>query len=859
MDAQLPDNLDDLEVASDFLASLVTSWLAENHHIDPQYGDRSTCAKLLQENPAFYSSLKDVENYSQIRDSPFLLRPNTRGVREYLQQIRSEVKTYVNGYSAFPAWDLKRFKEDEDLHSHLTDLNILNSGSEPALLVHKLGEFYADPDLRDRIRSIFVRGKDTFLVNTSGSGKTSLAFEGLCQDWGLYFAATDNASGYAAQDLTDILETRLPRASGFTQDLSPWKGFTHRLKSSDNQRIAAHHFNAVLLARLLLFQVFTELMHEAGPVPEHKLRWLLFQLRPRLVGAWDSAVHLTHILLKDDDLYLKECITETMAKIRHVFGGEVHLFYVLDEAQAPATSFSAAFCTDGQLHSILPEILRAWQTHAVDNFGVSFVIAGTHIPKSIFNCAGNSSSRHRWTSNTGAFTESTQRRYIEAFLPPSILGSQTADRLISRAWNWIRARHRFTAGLVTMLLLNGFLPADAILDNYFNSFASIPPCDSDTDMYWINSVLKKVADERFIIMEFSSLAMHRDTKENIRKALFHYLVTDEHPPAFGTHNSEMVMNGFGRFVDAETDQVRVDEPLILVGAANWLLGCSTPGDHPSPTYYSILQRDPPSDNEMLAKCVAYYLTLALDKRRRLCDLFAFPGSCPKWAKQNATLVALHSTPTGLDVSEDCSTLATVTDCMAGTVSWLKHEDPTPFCISTNPDLILKFILRLEDGKFIWVFLRPAVSEETYLKKADLESMLVGLQDANLFADETDEQLRDNAKDALKALPDMTSHLGPFGVLRVVASFPGHPRMGRLPLKTTRHAASLNMGLFRRIHEKILATDMVNAMASSVAGLPRVSKRKDDFDDGEHRKKRRRSPVPAPESNRVGTRSKTINL
>ncbi|KAJ7770114.1 hypothetical protein B0H16DRAFT_1517306 [Mycena metata] len=112
--------------------------------------------------------------------------------------------------SAFEAWDLKRFEEDENLHSHLL-----------------------------------------FLVNTSGSGKTRLTFEGLCQDWGFYFSATDNASGYVAQDMTAILETRLPHESRFVQDLSPWTDFTRRLKSSDNQQIAAHHFNAVLLARLL--------------------------------------------------------------------------------------------------------------------------------------------------------------------------------------------------------------------------------------------------------------------------------------------------------------------------------------------------------------------------------------------------------------------------------------------------------------------------------------------------------------------------------------------------------------------------------------------------------------------------------
>ncbi|KAJ7753844.1 hypothetical protein B0H16DRAFT_1372898 [Mycena metata] len=854
-----PESLDDLEIASDFLLSLVKSWLAGNHHIDPIYDDRSTCYKLLREEPAFYSSLKEAAragDHSHIRDSTFLLRPNARHRREYLQRIRSEVKIYVDGCSAFEAWDLKRFEEDEDLHAHLTGLHLFGSGSEPALLVHRLGEFYAEPDIRDRIRSIFVRGKDTFLVNTSGSGKTRLTFEGLCQDWGFYFSATDNASGYAAQDMTDILETRLPREPRFVQDLSPWTDFTRRLKSSDNQQIAAHHFNAVLLARLLMFQMFVELMYETGPTPEHKLRWLLFQLRPRLVAAWDSAVHLTHILLKDDGSYLKECVTETMAKIRDIFGGEVHLFYVLDEAQAPAASFPSAFYTGGQLHPILPEILRAWQVHTVDSFEVSFVISGTRIPKEMFDYEGNKSSRHRWTSNTGGFDQSTQRRYIESFLPPSIVGSQTADRLISRAWNWMRARHRFTSGLVTMLLLNGFLPADPILDDYFRNFASIQPCDSDTDMYWITSVLKTVADGRFTTMDFSLLALHSSIKEKIRTVLFHYLMTDDHPPPFGHDGIEMVTNAFGRFIDAETNQVRVDEPLILVGAANWLLGCSKGDDPPSHTYYSILQRDPPNDNETFAKCVAYYLTL-LTKKRPLREIFSFPaGSCPKWANQNARLVTLHATPTGVDVSRNFTTLATVTDSMAETVSWLQHEKPTPFCLprTSSPDLI--FILRLENGDLIWVFLRVAVTKDSYLNESVLKSMLLGLQDDNLFGEEADQQLRDNAKDALKGLPNLSSHLGRFGVLRVIASFPGPPRIGRLPTARRSHAASLNMGLFETIHQSIPAIDMVNTLAASVAGLPRAPKRKYDSDDGEQRKKAKRPRSHAPEPKKIATRSTT---
>ncbi|KAJ7746498.1 hypothetical protein DFH07DRAFT_591550 [Mycena maculata] len=553
---------------------------------------------------------------------------------------------------------------------------------------------------------------------------------------------------------------------------------------------------------------------------------------------------------------MRENITEAQEKIRDIFGGSLHLFYILDEAQAAATSLSSAFSTDGHLHPILPLIIRTWRAHTADNFRVSMVVSGVEIPQSIFDHDANSSSRRRWSSDTGAFDEPAQRRYIERFLPPSIAESQTGERLITRAWNWLRGRHRFTSAFVTLLLLNGFLPADAILDDYCNNFSRIPPSDSDTDMYWIESTLKVTAS-KLRKFDFSMLKKNRSMKDTIQDVLFHYLVTNERPKPLGPESIGLVSEGLGRFCDTKLQEVLVDEPLILAGAANWLLGRSESG-HDGGSYHSALLRDTPPDRKTLAKCVAYYLGNTFDQTRRLCDIFTFPGSCPKWAKQNARLAAIHSTGAGMTVSspETFPTLATITDSMADTISWLQHREPTPFCIlssKSSPDLI--FVLKMADGTFVWVFLRAAVSADKLLKESDVKDILLKLQDDNLFCDEDDERLRTSAKDALKGLPNLSSRLGPFGVLRVVASFPAHPQIGRLPLKTTRHAASLNMRLFKRVNESIRAVDMVNNMASAVAGLS-PSKRKADVDENDRRKKRRIAPpsTPAPRPPGVRTRS-----
>ncbi|KAJ7746500.1 hypothetical protein DFH07DRAFT_1063020 [Mycena maculata] len=854
-------DLEDLDDAGFFLRSLIRSWMGSNRHLDADYVTNfSACSKLLKENPAFYTALRvaaTTKDYRPIQDSPLLLRPNTRDARDFLERHRSGMKKCVDGAPEFVPWEPKL--EDDDLRSHLTGLDLYASGDEPSLLLDRLGKFHDDPVLRNRVRSIFVRGQDTFLVNTSGSGKTRLTFEGLCQEWGFYFSAVTE-SGYSAGELNAILSTEIRRQPGFTAELSSGsERFSEQLQS--NQKIAAHHFNAALLARLLMFQMFVEIMHETVPAPEHKMRWLLFQLRPRLGGSYDSIAQLTFILSEDDDTYTKENILDSIGKIRDTFGGDLHLFYVLDEAQAPATLFPSAFYTGGQFHPILPEIIRAWLAHPVDNFEASMVISGIRIPKDMFDAEGNSSLRHRWTSDTGAFDGPAQRRYIESFLPSSIADSQTADRLISRAWNWVRGRHRFTSAFVTLLLINGFLPADAILDDYFNALAHLPPTDSDTDLYWIESFVKVIALGRYSMLDFAVLGEHPSIKNTIRQILFHYLLTSKHPKPIGAEGIELVSEGLGRFCDTEANEVLVDEPIILGGAANWLLGCSESG-HGDYTYYDILLRDPLPDSKTLAKCVAYYLAHTFDETRRLCDIFTFPGSCPKWARQNASLVAIHSTGAGMTVSspETFPTLATITDSMADTISWLQHREPTPFCLpssESSPDLI--FILKMEDGAFIWVFLRATVSADKLLKESDVKDILLKLQDDNLFCNEDDERQRTSAKDALKGLPNLSSRLGPFGVLRVVASFPAHPQIGRLPLKTTRHAASLNMRLFKRVNESIRAVDMVNNMASAVAGLP-PSKRKADVDENNRRKNSKRriappsTPAPAPRPPGVRTRS-----
>ncbi|KAJ7479815.1 hypothetical protein FB451DRAFT_1031848, partial [Mycena latifolia] len=40
-----------------------------------------------------------------------------------------------------------------------------------------------------------------FLMNTSGTGKTRLSFEGLCRHWGFYFIMAQDANNLGAMNI----------------------------------------------------------------------------------------------------------------------------------------------------------------------------------------------------------------------------------------------------------------------------------------------------------------------------------------------------------------------------------------------------------------------------------------------------------------------------------------------------------------------------------------------------------------------------------------------------------------------------------------------------------------------------------
>lgn len=309
----------------------------------------------------------------------------------------------------------------------------------------------------------------SFLVNTSGSGKTRLLLEGLCENWGFYFTSLVDSSLLGSSDVQNSIQSHIPHAPKFRQNLPPSNsgGYDSALKT--NREIAGRTFRQIFLARLIIFNRFAELMSNCRTIGQDsrvfKARWLLLQLQPSFVHAqiWDIFDNLSTKLSSASDSYINSKTKAMLGKVRSLCASvdsgsvpttslstsdmvQTPLFCVLDEAQYAATQHSSSFRSDhnGYHRPILREIVRAWEGQSCGQ-GVFMVVAGTGISKDVVDQAMASAimkdSRYRWCSDTGAFDrQEVQRLYLLKYLPPSLATTQPGVRLLERLWYWLHGR-----------------------------------------------------------------------------------------------------------------------------------------------------------------------------------------------------------------------------------------------------------------------------------------------------------------------------------------------------------------------------------------------------------------------------------
>ncbi|KAF9068515.1 hypothetical protein BDP27DRAFT_816497 [Rhodocollybia butyracea] len=347
-------------------------------------------------------------------------RKEFRSVFDLLETMHIHMKKVVDGtaFGSFAPWR----SEDPlaagkpDIAEHIKQLNIpcLYGDTKPLLLLHESGSFQSDPKLNERLEQIFSPTRNTFLVNSSGTGKTRLLYEGLCKSWGLFFTAAVDSYMLGSTDI-DVLVQKLPFSRMFTFPLEDEADYEYKI--STNGEIARREFGQTLLARLLVFKLFVDLMAKGEIEEVHKSRWFLAQIRPLVFGVnYESlAPELCRSLVSD--ALLADCISQCLEDIAAVFSRkpkDPHFFVVLDESTVMAESLADAFRDAHGPHPVLKEILETWDFH-LRNKPVTIVAAGTHISR--MYSREEKWNQWQWISSIGAFsTIEDQQQYDLKFL-----------------------------------------------------------------------------------------------------------------------------------------------------------------------------------------------------------------------------------------------------------------------------------------------------------------------------------------------------------------------------------------------------------------------------------------------------------
>ncbi|KAJ7487284.1 hypothetical protein B0H11DRAFT_2409977 [Mycena galericulata] len=852
-------NLDDINDAAHVLSVVVQAFEGTpGPPLNLLYTLIKPCLELLEAEPGLYSMLKlahTSKEYEDVRNSDLLRRPRMlKPAQEFLDSLRQPLVDFVTNSETLFSWMPDPLPEDPEMLAHITALKIRSWERKPVrprIILSDLGSFSDDPVLLKRIQNIFVRGKQTFLVNTSGSGKTRLFFEGLLREWGLYFTFNEyDITEPGSRDLHTAL-IGLRDDSYFVPNLPHPSSSEFSWALNRNHRRASCYFGEALLARLFIFQMFLEIIRDLGRTEEQKYLWLLLQLRVKVEPHGDIFNDLTMLLRQNDDSYTRDNVADTLAQIRKLLGSDLHLFVVVDEGQVASRALPEAFHSEKLRHPVLREILQVWEEH----FGnaASFVVGGTDMPKEMINDPDYAVSR--WTSDTGAFDDPAgHEHYLRHFLPPSFLETESGKAFIPRAWRWLHGRHRYTSAFVADLLAYNFQNPHTRLNDYVQSLSGYLPTDDQT-LVGAES-RPTILPEYFQLLQlqptkYQKLDAHPETKATIHDILLHHLVTGSHPPPFGPDKTEAVSIDYGRFTDGDMKEVAINEAIVLAGMAQWMNEPPSRRNYPDTprSYLSTLQRAPPQNGKTFAKCLAFYFPRAFASKPILSDLFTFADPVPAWAHETVELVDLHASEGGnirysvISGSDGVDPLATSVDDLNEIVSWMEHEHRTPFCLPSRADPDLLFIVKLSTGPFIWVVLQTTPSA------SDGSDLLVHFSEKQLFRDEErdpDLSAHKRAIELLNTSPTGSKSYAPT-VLRVVASFEDEIILKkRTTLATPR--ASLSMDVFRKI-TVVSSSEVVERMVGSVLGKRRESV---DVSEGKGRPKKRQKSLPV-----VGATSRPV--
>ncbi|CAK5267463.1 unnamed protein product [Mycena citricolor] len=801
------EGLEDLDDAAWALGIVVAALVESGTPLDPLYTNTIPCRRVLTRHDDLHLLLKQgyaSRDFSEVGKHDALQRQkDSAELARVLDSYSSELDSFSRQAPPFRLLDWSSDTADADDQAHIASLKIpavARSPRTPLLLLRNLGSFFKDSALRERLGRIFAQGKHTFLVNASGTGKTRLLIEGLCQHWGIYIVAETDVDGYGAGDLNDILTTNLRCTYDF--DLPT---------TSQGFRVAAVQscMGGLLLCRLLVLDVFLDLrLRGEADVEDHKILWTLLQVLPKALGSRQNIfgkLLVSANALHDD--FIADYLSFLHSKFCERLRDDFHPFIILDEAQVVFNHFHDRDLlrdADGSPYPLLRELVDGLvASYPVDE--CSLIVAGTDIPSDGFSRSPHS-HLHRWISDTGAFDdEARHKAYV--------------------------TQHRITDSLMYSLLRNGFKSPHRILSAHFYVISGFYPPD---DNPFIRAEVPINADIIYPRINFSVLKHPAYSLRSaaIRLVLLRYATTGSHGRPFGLEHINLVTDAFGRFCDENRSQIVFDEPLlVLAAAAQWFCPVRTPQsgpsdpDSPRPTsLLDVVELVSPMDPDTFACVLVIYLAHAF-KRAAPKTIFSFPRGAPEWAKRPSELVSVYRGKSyRLADKVSTSRLAASPSTSNELVSWLSHNERhgSPFCLPDLPHADLFFVFRTPDGTFVQAVV-AALGTTTTLRDSRLMQMISRADDDALFLS-LPGSMRERAISGLHSLPvppptvvrrkgKRPPRLTAAPVMRVMASFPGQAHIKNAT--KSKAIVGLNTGQFYKISVQISMTDAFEQLYQSV--------------------------------------------
>ncbi|KAF7299406.1 hypothetical protein MIND_00890400 [Mycena indigotica] len=774
------------------LASLVAAYSAiENLDVAAEF-------LSLRARQTGATSLIDLVDYAFL--PPFIPSAGY----DYLAKIRPRMQDLAMTGAIFEPWTAAGVYEETEINEFLASLNIPQPYHSPlnaCMILYHLGELANSA----RVSGIFS-GKNTFLVNGSGTGKTRICYEGLCSHWGFYFTFKMDSGELGSFDIEHLLRR-------FKSDV-----VSSREKTAENVEKITHIFGSILMARLTIFLLFLETVQELGLNDDHKKQWLLLQLNPRNLSQYtiDAFSELARMIQVGNTTNesLRRDIRDALRKIQRVLGGNQKLVIVLDEAQQGLEFLSYIF---RDKEKVLHIVIKSLQH--LTNDQCTIICSGINLPQSEF--VDTIGSDFIWTSDTGAFDDPAQQEsYVRKLLPPTFRDSPSGQFLVARIWRWLRGRHRFTSAFMGVLLMEGLHYPHNRLNDMLHALLGIKPVDAA-----LYSRAEGVHPQlwQHSLAGFNVNTISDETRGLFFDILLRYMVTRDGAYTFESGQTKFVYDGWARFVDDNLMQIVLDEPLALLKIARHLLPFpETDGlksYHPA-TFIRSLRTNVPRTTEGLVHCIVLYLSEVFKPHRPLNKIFSFPSEPPSWTDQPASLVRFHrldtneithSTTAPYDF-ESFRPLAARTTSLDQTLQWMEHagQEEPPFCLPTHsPNVDLFCALKLADGSLVWVALKAFATAESIDSDDQLEMAFAKLEHNHIFGD-VDETTRSRIDLAIDSLPKFSSDR----FLRV----------------DTFDAATLSFAALETKKDQVLQTELFDAMIAGVlAG--HTGKSRWESDDG----------------------------